>query len=412
MQAQIITIGDELLIGQTTDTNSKFIASVLNAIGFEVSQITTISDKQEQIIEALTNAQDRVSLVITTGGLGPTKDDITKLAFCKYFDSKLITNSKVKAHILEFLSNKGIKARDRNIEQAEVPNNCEVIHNLVGTAPAMWFSKNKTVFIALPGIPYEMKNLMQTSIISKLKTHFKTPIIFHKTIMTKGLPESMLADKIAEWENNLPKNIKLAYLPSPEVIKLRLSVYEANNKDIEDIVNNEVEKLKKIIPEEIFACEEKYLEEIIGEILISKNKTLSTAESCTGGNIAKLITSVSGCSAYFEGSVVAYSNRIKAEILQVDTNNLEKYGAVSRQVVEEMAKGVLNLIQTDFSIATSGIAGPLGGSPEKPVGTVWIAVASKDKVISKKFNFGKIRTITVRRTSSVALNMLRLLIQT
>ena len=412
MKAQIITIGDEILIGQIVDTNSTYIAQQLNSIGFEISKISSISDNNEQIIETLSDAQNKVSLVITTGGLGPTKDDITKKAFCDYFNSKLVTNHEVKKQVIAYIEQRGKVPKEINFEQAKVPNNCEVIFNSAGTAPAMWFSKNKTIFISLPGIPYEMKIIMQESILPRLRKHFNLNKIIHKTIMTIGLPESVLAEIISDWEKNLQeKNIKLAYLPSPEALRLRLSISGEDTKQLENLLNNEIDTLKTIIPHNIFAFEQKYLQEVIGEILLQQNKTLSTAESCTGGNIAKLITSIAGCSAYYEGSVVAYSNEIKEKVLKVDKKLLIKYGAVSPQVVEAMAKGVMNLLNTDYAIASSGIAGPEGGTKEKPVGTVWLAVASKDKVISQKFNFGNLREVTVRKSTSFGLNMLRLLMK-
>ena len=412
MKAEIITIGDEILIGQIIDSNSNYIAQKLNSIGFEITKTSSISDNKAQINKTLQLAQDKVSLVIITGGLGPTKDDITKAALCEYFDSELIISKEVEKHVLNFLSSKGISAKKRNLRQAEVPSNCEIIPNQVGTAPGMWFEKNNTVFISLPGIPFEMKTIFETELVKKLQAYFKTPNIIHRTIMTIGIPESMLADKLSDWENNLPDNIKLAYLPSPEAIRLRLSGSNNNKNELEKILNTEIEKLQKIIPKYIFATEQKYLQEVIGDLLKEQKKTVSTAESCSGGTIGKLITSIPGCSQYFEGSIIAYSNKIKETVLNVKKESLINYGAVSQAVIEEMAKNALALFKTDYSVATSGVAGPAGGSKDKPVGTVWIAVASKDKIISKKFNFGEIREIVVRRSSSYALNMLRLLIAT
>jgi len=410
MIAQIITIGDEILIGQIVDTNSAYISSELNKIGIKVLQITSISDDKNHIINTLNIAKQNAQIVIITGGLGPTSDDITKPTLAEYFESELVRNKEVENHIINMMKKRGIQYLDRNIRQADVPAKCQIIFNSSGTAPGMWFEKDDTVFVSLPGVPFEMKTLMQEGVIPKIRENFNLESIYHKTILTKGLAESVLSEKLIDFENQLNTRIKLAYLPSPETVKLRFSIYGNNFEENKQIVDFEVKKLKLMIPDNIFGEDEQTLQEVIGNILKDKGKTVSTAESCTGGNVAKLITEISGCSEYFKGSVVAYSNEVKENILKVSTENLINYGAVSKQVVEEMATGVLKLINTDYSVATSGIAGPDGGTDEKPVGTIWIAVASKDRVVSKKFVFTKLRDINIRRASNNALEMLRLMI--
>jgi nicotinamide-nucleotide amidase len=411
MQAEIISIGDELLIGQVVNTNASWMAQQLNLIGISVFQITAIGDTTEHILQALQEAESRSNLILLTGGLGPTSDDITKPALCEYFNSKLIVDESVAKHLTDLLQKRGIRAMERNLKQAEVPDNCKVIHNPVGTAPGMWFEKNDKVFVSLPGVPYEMETIMNIAIIPLVKEFFKTPTIVHKTIQTFGIPESMLADKLISWEKQLPDDLKLAYLPSPEGIRLRLSIKGENKDDLEKLIDHQVNELNKIIPADIFGYDKQSLQEVIGIILKKGNKTLSTAESCTGGLIAKLITEIPGSSNYFTGSVVAYSNKIKEDVLKVNPENIKNYGAVSQQVVEEMVKGALHLFGTDYAIATSGIAGPDGGTEDKPVGTVWIAVGSAERIIAKRYVFGNLRDINIRRSSSTALNMLRRFIE-
>ncbi len=410
--AEIITIGDEILIGQIVDTNSAWIAQHLNNVGIKIYQITSVSDKHEHILQALSDAQNRAGLVIITGGLGPTKDDITKKVLCDYFETKLVLSEKSLENIKFLLKQRGIaEINKNNREQAMVPENCKLLTNSEGTAPGMWFEKQDTIFVSIPGVPFEMKTLMLNHILPELKTKFNSKVIVHKVVMTQGSFEAKLAEILEEWEEGLKeKNIKLAYLPQPGIIRLRLSAEGENEKQIRKNIEEEIKKLNKIIPEYIYGYDEEKIEEVVGKIAKQHNKTISTAESCTGGNIAQLLTSVPGSSLYFTGSVVAYSNEIKQNILKVPENDIIKHGAVSKQVVEKMATGIMKLYNTDYSIATSGIAGPDGGTNEKPVGTTWIAVCSNNKVISESFLFGDNRERNIRKTSVTALNILRKLI--
>lgn len=411
MKAQIITIGDEILIGQVIDTNSAFIAQQLNMIGISVNHISSISDTKSDILSALQQAEENADLVIITGGLGPTKDDITKTTLCEYFDTTMIFNELVFSDLNKFLTEKNVPVTETNRKQAEVPKNCTVIRNTEGTAPCMWFKKQDTVFVSLPGVPHEMKAIFKEKVIPKIAEINKTEnYIIHKTIMTTGIAESILSDTLSDWENNLPENAKLAYLPSPGINRLRLSVSGKYRSEIQELVDSEVEKLEKIIPEAIYGYDDQSLQEVVGMLLRQNKRTLATTESCTGGNIAHLITLIPGSSDYYQGSVVAYANKIKSELLGVNNADIEQYGAVSKQVVEQMVNGVRKLFDVDYAIATSGIAGPGGGSEEKPVGTVWIAVANKDKTISGKFQYGNERERAIQRSSLTALNMLRMFI--
>ncbi len=410
MKTEIITIGDEILIGQTVDTNSTWIANELNLIGIDVAKIVSISDNKEEIFKALYDAENYADLVLITGGLGPTDDDITKKALAEYFNTKLVQSKEVLEHVEAFASKRKVWMNERNIRQADILENSEIIQNEIGTAPGMKLKKNDVTFIAMPGVPFEMKRMMSNYIIPWLKENQIDQYIIHKLILTQGWPESRLAEYLESWEKNIPKEISIAYLPSPGIIKLRLTGKGNNKKLLEELIQDQVKKLEKLIPELICGYDSEKLEEIIGNLLKKENSQLSIAESCTGGNISHLLTSIPGSSEYFSGGVVAYSNKIKKDVLSVSKSNLIDYGAVSKEVVEEMATGVKNLYKTDFAIATSGIAGPTGGTEEKPVGTTWIAVASKDKVISKKYVFGNHRNRNIQMASITALNMLRKLI--
>ena len=410
MKAEIITIGDEILIGQTVDTNSAWIANKLNLIGVDVIRIASISDKKNEIIKALNNAKQDADIILITGGLGPTNDDITKKTLADYFGVKLIQNKEVLNHIEQFVIKRKAHMNERNIRQADVPENCKILHNNIGTAPGMLFEDNDKIIISMPGVPFEMKELMNNHIIPILKTKNPNFNIIHKIILTQGISESKLAEVLEEWENNLPELLSLAYLPSPGIIKLRLTAKGDNKQELEKMLQNQLLKLENIIPEQICGYDSEKLEELVGKLLVEKRKTLSTAESCTGGNIAHLITSIPSSSEYFKGSIVAYSNEIKQNILSVSKSNLDNYGAVSKQVIEEMVCGIRDLYKTDFAIATSGIAGPSGGTAEKPVGTTWIAVADNTKVISNIYIFGDQRERNIQRASLTALNMLQKLI--
>ena len=407
MKAEIITIGDEILIGQTVDTNSAWMANELNLVGTDIIRITSISDNKKEIFKALDNVTEDVDIILITGGLGPTDDDITKSALAEYFGADLVQNKDVLKHIEQFVIKRKAHMNERNVKQANVPENCKILTNTIGTAPAMLFEDNGKIIISMPGVPFEMKEIMKNHVIPLLKEKDNSFHIVHKVVLTQGMSESKLAEVLEDWESTLPIEISLAYLPSPGIIKLRLSAKGNDKTFIERLVNEELEKLQGIIPELICGYDLDSLEEVIGKSLIKLNKTLSTAESCTGGNIAHLITSISGSSAYFKGGVIAYSNEIKENVLSVSKSNIIDYGAVSKQVVEEMAKGIRELYNTDFAIATSGIAGPTGGTKEKPVGTTWIAIANRDKVISKRYIFGDQRERNIQRASLTALNMLK-----
>lgn len=426
MQAEIITIGDEILIGQIVDTNSVWMAQALNMAGISVKQISSVSDNREHILKALDEARSRADVILITGGLGPTNDDITKKTLCEYFNTKLRFDKKIYKDVEFLFRSRGYDVTPVNRAQAEVPENCIPIRNKNGTAPGMWFniplnppskgdiSEWKTkILVSMPGVPYEMKAMMDEYVIPQLKTKLKLPFIFHKTILTQGIGESFLADLIKKWEDSLKaENIKLAYLPSPGTVKLRLSTSGSDEKKIKTIVNKKTEQLKKIIPQYIYGYETygeepETIEQIVGKFLAEKKQTLSIAESCTGGYISHLITKVPGSSIYFQGSVISYSYEVKETELNVKPETLKKYGAVSKEVVEQMAKGVLKKFKTDYSIAASGIAGPAGGTTDKPVGTVWIALATKNKIIAEKFLFGNNRERNIHRSAISALNMLR-----
>lgn len=407
MQAEIITIGDELLIGQVIDTNSAWMARKLNEAGIAVKQITSISDQREHILSALKEAQNRAEVILITGGIGPTPDDITKKTLAEYFSCRMVINEKILGEIEAFLKSRSVPMNEQNRKQAEVPEKAELFTNKFGTAPGMWFEEGNTIFVSMPGVPYEMKALMEHEVIPRLNKRFNVPAILHRTILTYGTFESRLAEILSGFEKNLHTSVKLAYLPSNGIIRLRLSVNRKGEKEMATILNSEVEKLYQIIPHYIFGTEDDTHEKIVGNLLKEKDATLSIAESCTGGDLSRRITSVPGSSAYFMGSVIAYSNDIKLEALKIKLKSLVDHGSVSREVVEEMATGVRDHFKTDYSISTSGIAGPDGGTKEKPVGLIWIAIASKEKVISKKYLFGGNRERNITRATLAGLNMLR-----
>ena len=405
--AEIITIGDELLIGQVIDTNSAWMGQKLNSIGVKVKQITSVSDDAEHIIAALTEARKRADLIFITGGLGPTKDDITKITLCRYFNTSLRFDEKSFEVITEIFKARGRGVTDTNRKQAEVPSTCEVLLNKWGTAPGMWFDDEGKVFVSMPGVPYEMKGIMENEVLPRLIDKFKLPPIQHRTILTQGIGESNLSDLISSWEDKLPPYMKLAYLPSPGMVRLRISANGTNESALRSEMESEVKKLISIAGEYIYGFEEEKLESIIGELLRQQGKTLSTAESCTGGYIAHKITTIPGSSDYYIGSVIAYANRIKEKFLDVDPNIFEVHGAVSEQAVKAMAAHVKEKFGTDYSIACSGIAGPGGGTEEKPVGTVWLALATPEQVITRKFLLGRVRERVIMEASQHALNLLR-----
>ena len=408
MNAEIITIGDEILIGQILDSNSKWIASELNKIGISVYQITSIQDNKKHILKALKEAENNVDIIIVTGGLGPTKDDITKLTLVEYFNDELILNQDIVLHIKTMFAKMNYPFTEVNKNQALVPSKCIPLTNEFGTAPGMWFEKNGKVVISLPGVPNEMKGLMQRSVLPKLKETFQLPFIVHKTILTYGMGESMVAERIEKWEDNLPEFVKLAYLPAYGRLRLRLTAKGVDNDLLKQTVNNEVEKLTKLIPDIIVGFEDsETLEVIIGKLLTSKKQTLATAESCTGGNIAKKITSIAGSSNYFVGSIVAYHASVKINELNVDRELITKYSVVSSQVAEAMATGIQQKFNTGYAIATTGNAGPTADKTDKAVGTVFIAIATPITVFSEEFFFGKPREKVIERASNKALELLR-----
>ncbi|MDR0711189.1 MAG: CinA family nicotinamide mononucleotide deamidase-related protein [Prevotellaceae bacterium] len=410
MKASVLTVGDEILIGQIVDTNSSYIAQRLGEQGVSVSEMRSIGDMRTAIAGALDELFAACDLVIITGGLGPTKDDITKRALAGYFGAtRMVVHDPTLQHVTELLSRRGIALGKLNRNQALVPDACEALLNLSGTAPGMWFEKNGKVAVSLPGVPYEMEYLMDNEVIPRLKKRFTLGKVYHKNIITAGIPESTLAETIAAWENNLPEYLRLAYLPSPSGVRLRLSCYAAAaHADIAGEVAERVQQLQTLIPSHIVGYDNDTLVSVVGRLLKACGATLSTAESCTGGQIAALLTAQPGASTYFKGSVVAYSNDVKVKELGVLSGDVEKHGAVSQAVVEQMAQGAQRTLQSDYAVATSGVAGPDGGTPEKPVGTVWVAVATPQKVISRKLNLGNDRERTILRASYNALNMLRL----
>ena len=409
MKATIVTIGDEILIGQIVDTNSGYIAKALDRIGIQTHEMLSISDDKKHILETFKKLQNQVDLVIITGGLGPTKDDITKKTFCDYFDDVLVEDQAVLAHVTEIIE--GFYKRpinQLNKEQALVPSKGEVLFNKMGTAPGMWMKKDNTVFISLPGVPYEMKYLVDFEIVPKLVKEYKRPYIVHKTILTYGQGESMVAERIETWENNLPSFIKLAYLPAPGKVRLRLTARGENKDVLENAVKENVDSLSKIIGDIIVGFdEEETIEVVVGKLLAAHGKSLATAESCTGGKIAQMITSVAGASAYFKGSVVSYSKATKVSLLEIDSELIEKNDVVSAAVAVAMASNVKRLLQTDYAIATTGNAGPTSEPGSAAVGVVFIAVATPDEVLVSEFNFGQPREKVIDRTANKALELLQ-----
>jgi nicotinamide-nucleotide amidase len=412
MTADIITIGDEILIGQVIDTNSAFIGAELSKAGIQVNRIISISDKEESIMRALESSMKSSDITIVTGGLGPTNDDITKYTIANFFKVKLTRDHETFENIKKLLHDRGIDFTEKNSSQADVPENCKVLINRNGTAPGMLFREKGKILLSMPGVPFEMKSIFRDEFLPWVKNNFELPNIVHRTFLTTGVAESIMAERLSDFEEQLPQNMSLAYLPSPGILKLRLNSYQAGQPlaTQQASFNHQVQNLENLLGTDLFGYEKERMEEIAGRLLAQNKYTLSVAESCTGGNISHLITEIPGSSDYFKGSVVAYSNDIKKKILLVSGEDLDKYGAVSKQVVIQMADGARKVFGTDFAIATSGIAGPAGGTKEKPLGTVWIAVTSPQDTLALKLNFGKHRERTIIRSSIAALNMLRLTI--
>lgn len=407
MNVEIIVIGDELLIGQVTDTNSGWIARELNHIGWEVTEITTVRDRSREITDALNSSFGRVDVVLMTGGLGPTKDDITKQTLCDYFGGKLVFDESVFANVEAIFRRRKLTMNDSTRNQAYVPNVCTVIQNSVGTAPVMWFERNGKVLVSMPGVPTEMKTVMKEAVISRLREYFQDhSSILHRTCLVKDFTESRLSETLSDFEVQLPACIKLAYLPTPGVIRLRLTARGDEESYLQKIIDDEFFKLRTILGSHLFCGSDTTLAGALGSILTERGETLATAESCTGGNIAHEITRVAGSSVYFKGSVVAYSNEVKIRVLNVSSETLSGFGAVSRETVLQMVSGVQRLLSSDCAIATSGIAGPGGGSVEKPVGTVWIAVWYGERSEAECFCFEGDREQVIARATQSALLML------
>lgn len=407
IKATIITIGDEILIGQIVDTNSVSIAKRLNAAGITVEEKLSIGDDAEQIATTLKRAHTQSQIVIITGGLGPTKDDITKHTLARIFSSQLIENKAVAEHVEKMLAVRGIAFNALNRSQAMVPECCTVLFNHHGTAPGMWFEESDHVTISLPGVPFEMEHLMEDEVMPRLKAHYSLHANIHRTMITSGIAESILAERIAEWEDALPKGVKLAYLPSPNIVRLRLSTYDSEDgvaarKRIDELFN----QLYKIIPDNIVGYEDASVQQLVHQILTERGKTLAVAESCTGGTIASRFTAMAGSSAYFLAGVVAYANEAKRDILGVNYDDIMRYGAVSEQVARQMAEGARRITGADYAIATTGIAGPTGGTTQKPVGTVWIAVATPQGTIATLRPSGTDRSQIINRASAYAIEML------
>ncbi len=411
-QASIITIGDELLIGQVIDTNSAWMAQELNKWGIRVKRRVAVGDVWEEIWAALDEEQKYTDIILITGGLGPTADDITKPLLCKYFDGKMIVDEKARQNVVDIFSKLNRPIIERNLKQGEVPDVCTVIQNKRGTAPGMWFNKSGKVFISMPGVPHEMKGMMEADVIPALLKQFSFPTIIHKTLLTAGVGESFLAELIREFEESLPPHIKLAYLPNYGMVRLRLTSTATDKEKTEKEIQQLFEKLQLLVKEYMVTNEDETMESVVGNLLLLKGKTMCTAESCTGGYVAHLLTSIPGSSRFYDGSFVTYSYGAKEDLLQVDKAILESKGAVSEEIVIQMARGALKNIRSDYTIAISGIMGPGGGMPDKPAGTVWVAVGNKEKIQSQKFFFRFDRTRNIQLTAMNALNLLRKFILT
>lgn len=405
--ADIITIGDEILYGQITDTNSQWISAELDKIGIKTRQKSSVSDKSEEILRILDESGKRSSLVIITGGLGPTNDDITKKTLCTFFNTELIWNNDVLEHLQTLFFIRGRDLSELNKQQALVPANCDVLTNSNGTAPGMWIDINNVVYISLPGVPTEMKSILNEFGFNKIKNRFQTPKIVHRLIKTSGIGESTLAEIIEEWENALPKHIGLAYLPSIGEVKLRLTAVGENQEELKSDIQKQIDAVLPLIHTHVYGFDDDTLQKSVGDLLKSKNKTIATAESCTGGYLAHLLTSVPGASSFYYGSIVAYQNTLKTQLLDVPSGILQQYGAVSQKTVEIMAKEVRLKLGTSIGVAVSGIAGPNGGTDDKPVGTIWIAYADGEKVITKKLQLSAVREYNIRTTALAVLNLIR-----
>ncbi|HKZ36450.1 MAG TPA: competence/damage-inducible protein A [Chryseolinea sp.] len=408
INAELLTIGDEILYGQIVDTNSQWMGAALSDAGIKVIRKTSVGDQESEILAAFAEAEERADIILITGGLGPTSDDLTKPCLAKYFNCNLKIHEEALAEVTEFFKSRGRELTEINRQQAALPECCEKITNQMGTAPGMWFERNKKVFVSMPGVPHEMKRMMTDIVIPKLKETFKTPAIHHQIIRTAGIGESFLAEKIADWENSLPAHIKLAYLPGLGEVKLRLTSTGDSLESLKAETSELTKKLHSRIAQFIYAYGDDPLEVVIGKTLLEKKMTLSIAESCTGGYLSHLVTSVPGSSTYFLGSIVPYAYEIKMRQLGVKPETLEQHGAVSEETIKEMAGLVRAKFNTDIGVATSGVAGPGGATSEKPVGTVWIAYSDKHQTVTRKLQLSKDRIINIKLASFAVLNLIRL----
>ena len=408
IKAEIITIGDEILYGQTLDTNSHWMSAALDEINIKVYQKTTIGDTEEHILSSLEEAEKRADVILITGGLGPTNDDLTKPTLAKYFGVGLVRNEAALQEIKDLFYRAGREMSVMNERQADLPANCLKITNHVGTAPGMWFEVRNKIFISMPGVPYEMKQMMERNLLPMLREKFTKEVIHHRMVKTLGVPESTLAEQIKDWEDRLPPHQKLAYLPTFGQVKLRLTSTGSDLALLKKESQDQIDQLLPLISRHVFGFDKDELEQVLGDRLKAKNATIATAESCTGGQIAAAFTSVPGSSAYFKGSVVAYHNQVKIDQLEVDPEAIQAHGAVSEVVVSQMAENVRRLLKTDVGLATSGVAGPGGGTPEKPVGTIWLAYADNNKTIAKKVQFTRNREMNIKFGVMSALNLFRM----
>lgn len=409
--ASIITIGDELLIGQVIDTNSAWMAQELNKAGIWLRRRVAVGDSKEEIVYTLDEESRHASIILITGGLGPTADDITKPVLCEYFNGKLVTDEDALANVTSIFARLNRPMIERNRKQAEVPDTCTVIPNKRGTAPGMWFEKDGKIYVSMPGVPHEMKGMMTDYVIPQLQKHFTFPFIDHRTLLTAGIGESFIAEKISGWEGALPSHLKLAYLPNYGMVRLRITGTDSDNYRLQQDLNTQFSLLKDLVKDWMVVDEDIPMQQVIGKLLLKRNATVATAESCTGGYIAHLITSVAGSSEYFKGSIVSYANAVKEQILGVPYQVLDSVGAVSEETVRQMVTGALAALDTEYAVATSGIMGPGGGTPEKPVGTVWIAAGNKKRIITECFHLRYDRSRNIEMAATFALNMLRKVIE-
>lgn len=407
IKAEILNIGDELLYGQVTNTNAQWMSTELDKIGIRVIRHSVVSDTEEAILEGLHEARNRADVVLITGGLGPTKDDITKKTLCKFFDTKLLRHPEALRVVTEFFESRGREMLEINKQQADLPENAIYIPNLKGTAPGMWFEQNGKIFVSMPGVPHEMQFLMQSYVLENLQKFFKTPFIAHKMIRTVGIGESYLAKEIEEWENSLPPHIKLAYLPSFGMVRLRLTGSGTDKEQILKDIQTETQKLLPLIDKYVYGFDSDDLAIAVGKLLVSKGKTIALAESCTGGFLAHSFTQHAGSSEYLKGSLVAYSNDIKTNILGVKAETIEKFGAVSEQTVLEMAHNIRTMFGADIGVATSGIAGPGGATANKPVGTIWVAYSDEKETKAKLYQLGNDRMVNIQVTTNLLLDWIR-----